>query len=210
MREVRLDRPLAENQRGGDLAVRLACGDEGRDASLSGREPFLTSAAADPPELGGGLLRPRRRPALLEERDSLSDRLAGSALAACAPEHDTEREERPRAIEAIADLVVLRCGSLEEAGRVVDVAARCGHEAATAKRFRQHPAAAQASRGRLPFVDYSDRIVGTAVRQQRLDVVASPEALAWVRPAGRIRRSLGRVEALDGHTRMSAPQLDQA
>ena len=52
MGQVGRDRPLAEEERGGDLAVRSPLGDEFGDAALGWRQALCPAAAADPSELG--------------------------------------------------------------------------------------------------------------------------------------------------------------
>ena len=63
-----LDRPLGEVERGGHLSVRVALGDQGRHLPLAGRQLVARGmAAADPPELVLGSLRPQPRPKALED-----------------------------------------------------------------------------------------------------------------------------------------------
>ena len=76
-REVPFDRAVGEEERGGDLAVRLALGDERRDALLGRRERARRRrASADPLELAARALGPERGADPLEDRERLLERRA--------------------------------------------------------------------------------------------------------------------------------------
>src|SRR5262245_16495699 len=66
VREMARDRPLAEEQGGRDLAVRLALGDQHGHAPLGGGQPTFSRTAADAAELVARLVDPRRCADLLE------------------------------------------------------------------------------------------------------------------------------------------------
>ena len=59
VRQMACNRPLAEKERGGDLPVRPALGDEGRNSLLGRCQPAFVCAPSDAPELVMGLSRPR-------------------------------------------------------------------------------------------------------------------------------------------------------
>ena len=84
-REMPLDRAVGEEERRGDLAVRLALGDERRDAFLGRRERARgRGAAADPLQLGACALGPERGADPLEDRERLLERRrAPRAAASC-------------------------------------------------------------------------------------------------------------------------------
>src|SRR5215218_4779257 len=106
--EVRLDGPLAEEQRRGDLAVRTPLGDEGRHPTLGRGQPRLADATADPPQLGARLAGPPGGADRLEALHCRLDRLAGHALLASAPPEGAERKQRAGAAERVADGLVPR------------------------------------------------------------------------------------------------------
>ena len=92
MGQVAGDRPLAEEQRGGNLPVGLPLGNQGGDAALGGRQAQLARAPTDASELIACLLDPGRSPKLLEAAERLVDRVASGALQPCAPTDDAERK----------------------------------------------------------------------------------------------------------------------
>ena len=73
----------------------------------AGVRPSGAGAAADPPELGAGLLGPAGRAERLEAGERRLDRLPGRPLLPRTPPDDAEREQRPRPAERIADRLVL-------------------------------------------------------------------------------------------------------
>ncbi len=114
MGQVRLDRPLADKERGGDFAVGAGFRDERGDAALCRRQALDARPPADPAELRACLLGPCRRPELLELVERRADRVASGAFLPLAPADDTEREQRASASEAISGMFVLRDGVFEE------------------------------------------------------------------------------------------------
>src|ERR1700754_3765601 len=98
---MRLDRPLTEEESGGDLPVRTPLGDEGGHPPLGSGQALLPHAAADPTLLRAGRLDPRRRPELLEPFEGGGDRRAGGALLPLPPPDDSEREQGASAPEGI-------------------------------------------------------------------------------------------------------------
>jgi hypothetical protein len=113
MGQVARHRPLAEEEGGGDLAIRLSAGDEVRDAAFGRCQTLYAGAPTDAPELGARPCRPAHGPELRELGERRLDRLAGCALLSCAPPDKAEREQRPRAAERVSDRLVLRDRLLE-------------------------------------------------------------------------------------------------
>ena len=94
------DRPVGEEERGRDLAIRLSLHDEGRDAFLGrGERARRRRAPTDSATLTAGTLRPECGADLLEHRESLLQRCTGLP----SPFHSTlggaEREQRATPIE---------------------------------------------------------------------------------------------------------------
>ena len=76
-REVPFDRPIGEEKRGRDLAIRLAIGDEGRDALLCGGEGAgRRGTTADSAKLAPSTLRPERRTDIFEDGKGVRQRRA--------------------------------------------------------------------------------------------------------------------------------------
>src|SRR5215203_2239592 len=111
--QVARHRPLAEEERRGDLPIRLSAGDEVRDAALGRCQTFYTCTPTDPSELGARPCRPAHGPQLRELGERRLDRLAGCALLPRAPPDEAQREQRPRAAERVPDRLVLRDCFLE-------------------------------------------------------------------------------------------------
>src|SRR6266487_5189398 len=107
------NRPLAEEQRGRDLLVRPALGDQSRDAPFSCRQSFRPSPPADLPELSTGPVRPLGCADVLERLERLLDRQACRTLLPRAAPHHAEPEQRPCPAERISDLLVLVDGLAE-------------------------------------------------------------------------------------------------
>lgn len=130
MREVRLDGAFPEEQGRGDLTIRVALGDERRDALLGRSQPFLPLAATDAAELATRFLDPGRSAELLEACERRHDRLPRRPLLPRAAPDDPEREQRSRLTEAIADRLVLANRPLEEDGGAIDISLGSGDETA--------------------------------------------------------------------------------
>src|SRR6266536_6555832 len=101
------NRPLAKEQHGGDLLVRPALGDQGRDAPFSRRQPFRSPPPADLSELSAGPVRPLGCADVLERPERLLDRQACRTLLPRAAPHHAEAEQRPCPAERISGLLVL-------------------------------------------------------------------------------------------------------
>src|SRR3954451_18540444 len=138
---MRLDRPLAEEERGGDLAVRPAVGHERRDATLRRRQALLAGATADPAELGPGLLGPGRSTQPFELPERGGNRVAGGALLALASADDTERKQRPSPAERVLGDLMPHNRILQQEPGPVDGAPCSGDENPAASHVREHPAA---------------------------------------------------------------------
>ena len=121
VREVALDRPVGEEERGRDLAVRLPFGDERGDPLLGRRERAgRRRAAADPLQLGPSALGPERCADPLEERERLLERRPRLAPPLGAALRSAEREQRAAAIERKLDLRVPPKRLIERRERVVE------------------------------------------------------------------------------------------
>src|SRR5262249_11550248 len=187
VRQVARDRPLAQEERGGDLAVPAALGDENRDPALGRRQPFLAPAAADPPDLLPRSRDPGRGAESLEAVERRAQGLFGAALLPLAPPDRAEREQRPGAAVRIAEPLVPRYCLPE--GRVGGggFPARRGDEPPAACRMCQHPVASEPRRVLLPGVENGDGLVGPAELEQELDVIRAPPADARLAPRERSR-----------------------
>jgi hypothetical protein len=108
------DRPLREEQSGRDLAVRAALCNKGGDAALGRRQPLLTPAPADAPELAASLLGPVRRVELFETVERTLDRIACVPLLAGPPRGDAEPEQCSGFPEGVSHLVVMLNRPLEK------------------------------------------------------------------------------------------------
>ena len=199
MGQVARHRPLAEEQRGGDLAVRPALGDQGGDAALGGRQPLLARAPADAAELVARLRGPGRPPRAARSRRAPPRSRRGrraSAVRACgrcrarAARGRARRDRRPpRAARPPARRREAACSTSPCGG---------GDEAAAARHVREHPLAADPRRVRLPGVEDPHGVVDPAELEQRLDVVGAPPADARLAPAERRGLPVGLVEPLGG------------
>src|SRR4051812_38062639 len=128
--QVAGDRPLAEEQRGGDLAIGAALGNEDRHAALGRRQPFLARAPADAAELLLRLLDPDQCAEALEAVERREDRLAGRTLLPRAAMDDAECKQRAGVTVGISDGFVLRDRLLQEHGGPFHVAGGGGDEPA--------------------------------------------------------------------------------
>src|SRR6478609_9886751 len=111
---MRLDRPLAQEQGGGDLLVRATLRNEVGDTPFGCRQAFFADAASDPTELRTRLVDPGGGPELLETRERRLDRVPGGTLLPPAPPDDAEREQRASPPEGVAGGLVLRDRLLQE------------------------------------------------------------------------------------------------
>ena len=99
-REVTLDRPVGDEQRRRDLAIRLSLGDECRDPLLGGGERAgRRRTPADSAKLAPSPLRPERGAAPLEDRERVLQRGARISTSFRAALHGAERQERPTVVE---------------------------------------------------------------------------------------------------------------
>ena len=204
MRQVARDRPLAEEQRGGDLPVRAALGDEGGDAALRRGQSLLARAPADPPELGARLRRPR------SAAPSCSNPSSAAAIASRAARFcRSRRRTTPSASSArarpngspTASCCATACASRRERPR-------------RRRRGRRRRDRGTASRARAPSRGRAasrppPRRRGLAPRrrpaelEQRLDVVGAPPAACSARPSRAPAARLGLGEPL------AAPAADR-
>ena len=122
MRQVAGNGPLAEKERGGDLAIRLPFGNEGRDAALGRREPFGPLSTSQATQLGARLRGPARGSDLFEPIERSLDRLACGHLLAEAASCDAERQQGTCPAKGVADLLVLFDRPRQLRERVLDVA----------------------------------------------------------------------------------------
>src|SRR5581483_3397700 len=138
--QVRLDRLDAEEEGGGDLVVRQAAGDELGDPLLARREPSRgRRAAADPPQLVPGPLRPQARAQLLELPKRLLERVPCRTPPPRPPLRRPEGDERPRELERVARPPVLPQRLAERVQRAFHVAAGRGDDAAAPAGDRERP-----------------------------------------------------------------------
>ena len=118
-------------------------------SSSDGRAP-----AADPPQLGTGLLRPEPGAELLEDRERLLERLARGLLLLGLSTHRAEAEQRAAALERVRQLA----GSVRErsnaARRAGQVALGGCEQAAAARGAGHRPRASQHARA---FTSYCSR-----------------------------------------------------
>ena len=134
---------------------------------------------------------------------------APGASAAPAPD-DSEREQRPRPPERIADRLVLGDRVLERRHGLLDVALRRFDEPSGPCDLREHPVTADTHGVRLPCVQQRHGLVRPAERDQRLCVVGAPPAKVRLTPAGCIGRRLALGEPGRSRTGVSTPMLDDA
>ena len=107
VREMALDRAIGEEQSSGNLAVRLALGNEHGDALLGGCERAgRRCPAADPLELRPRALGPERGADVLEDRERLLQCRSRFAPPLHAALRDAEREQAAAAVERDLDLRV--------------------------------------------------------------------------------------------------------
>ena len=185
------NRPLAEKERGGDLPVRPALGDEGRNSLLGRCQPAFVCAPSDAPELVMGLLDPGGCAKPLEAAERGLERGAGCGLLPVASSSDAECEKGARMSVGIAGRLVLRDRLLEERCSPGERSLGALEQAAAARRVREHPFAAETSGVGLPHVEEPRRVVDAPEAEERLDVVARPPANARLTPPER-RRLLAR------------------
>src|ERR1700736_6311636 len=164
-------RPLAEEQCGGYFPIRPTLRNQGGDAALGRRQPFLACAPPDASELVTRLADPGDSPELLKAAERFADRVAGAALLACAPVDDPKRKQRSRAAEGITDLLVLRDRSLEEESGATDVTLGARDQTAASRHVREHPLASHPDRVRVPEVKDSHGVVDPAELEEKLDIV---------------------------------------
>jgi hypothetical protein len=95
VREVGLHGAQAHEELGGDLLVRATPSGEFGDPALGlGQVLRGSGPAADPPQLGLGLLDPQPRAEFLEDRKCLTDRFAGDAFLLRLPVRRPAAEQR--------------------------------------------------------------------------------------------------------------------
>jgi len=143
-----------EEERGGDLAVRLPFRHEGGDSALRFRE--LTAggrATADARELCTCLLRPQRCADVLEARERVDEGGAGRAATFCPSLGATEGEEGARVLEGVGASRVLTEGVLEAREGAVEIASRGEEERARAREDRERPRAVEPPRALVPRRD---------------------------------------------------------
>jgi len=97
MGEVTGDGPLAEEELGRNLAIRLAGGHENSDAPFAGVRPVLTGSSPDVTELVLRPFRPTCGSGSAKRVACRLERLPGRALATSTSQHDPEREQRATA-----------------------------------------------------------------------------------------------------------------
>ncbi len=98
--QVRLDRAQAHEELSCDLFVRVTGSRELGDSVLGLRKLIRAwTAPGDPRQLGAGLMGPRSRRALLEDRDGLLERLTGRSFLVRPPPGNAEAEERAGALK---------------------------------------------------------------------------------------------------------------
>ena len=102
VRQVGLDSALADEECRRDLTIGAALRGKGGDASLRCGQVRFPSAPADRTELGARLLGPALSAALLEDDQTLLDRLAGGPLLPNPPASSAESEEGSGLPERIA------------------------------------------------------------------------------------------------------------
>ncbi len=123
--EMRLDGALAEEERRRHLPVRPPFGDERGNPTLAfGQLPVRRRPAADPRQLGAGLVGPERRAEPLEADERVLERPPRVAASLRPPLRPPEREQRPCVLERIGAAGVLGEGALEAPERALEVAAR--------------------------------------------------------------------------------------
>ena len=92
-RKVSLDRPIGEEQRGRDLAIRLSPGGKGRDTFLGGGERARRRCTtADSAKFTASTLRPERGADPFEAGEGFLQRRARLASSFSASLRNTERE----------------------------------------------------------------------------------------------------------------------
>jgi hypothetical protein len=199
------DRPLCEEQLGRDLTVRATFSNQHSDASLGGRQPLLTPAAADAPKLAACFLGPVRSPELLETIERDLDRIAGVPFLSCPPPDHAEPEQRSSLAEGISDILVLLDRLFEEGGGARNVALSGKNETTASSNVRQNPAPGDPRGVRFPDVDDSNRIVDPTVLEKHLGVVGRPPSNTRLAPPELRGALLGLLKPFLGRGRIPAP-----
>ena len=121
-RKVSLDRPIGDEQRGRDLAIRLSPGDEARDTFLGGGERARRGrTTADSAKLTASALRPERRADPFEEGEGFLQRRARLSSSVRASLRNPEREQRSGVVERDLDPAVPRERLLEVSERSLEI-----------------------------------------------------------------------------------------
>ena len=170
--KVGLDRAHAHEELGGDLLVGAALGGKFGDPPFGlGQLLGGGCAAADPRQLGAGLLRPESGAELVEDRKRLLERLPRGPLLLRLPAHGAEAEQRTAALERVRMGVELgECAveRLEGGGRV---SLGSGEQAATPRGCRHRPGAPQPSPVPLVRFEVARAPLELAQRDQCLDCI---------------------------------------
>ena len=177
-----------------------------RSAGVSPR----SASGPEPSELGACLLDPGRRAEPLELAERRTDRVVGGALLTLAPADHAEREQRTGSPEGVVDRLVLCDRVLEKRGGLGHVSAGGCQEPPTARDVREHPHAFESSRIRLPRVDHPLGVVRPVEREQGLDVVGHPPAMARLAPAEPDGRRLRPAEPVERLVRVATLKCDNA
>ena len=176
-----------------------------RSVSVSSSE--ASAAAADPRELGAGLLRPEPCAQLFEDRKRLLERLAGCLLLLRLPAHGAEAEQGAAALERER-----RCvgqGGLEGCGRSRRVPVGGGEQAATARGAYRSTGAPQPPRVRLVLLQVGTGQLELAERDQGLDRVGPHGLRRVVQPVG--KQPLGQLaQVLGGSLEVAERELQAA
>src|SRR5918995_464965 len=171
-REVPFDGAIREEEGGGDLAVRLALGDEGGDPLLGRRERAgRRGAPADPLELRPRPFRPERRADPVEDGQRLLEGGARFTPVLQATLRRTEREERAPAVERQLDPRVQVERILESAQRRLQLSGLSVEQPSTAQAVGERRDALEPLRVSLVPVEELDRLVSTTELDESLDVV---------------------------------------
>ena len=209
--QVARDRPLAEEQRGGDLPVRPALGDERGDAALGRRQPFLARAPADPARARRAPSRPRWPPRAARSRRA-PRAIASRAARFCR----ARRRTMPSASSArarpngIADRLVLRDRLLAGGTAACSTSPRA---AATRPRHRVTCASTHSRPSRAASASQtSSTRTASSIRpssSSSLDVVGGPPADARLAPPELGGLPVGLAEPVRGRGRVAAPERDE-
>src|SRR5262245_38369428 len=204
------NRPFCDEERGGDFPVRATFRNEGRDAMLSRRQPFLAPAPADASKLAASLLDPGCGPELFE---AVKRGLARFARAPPLPgphPDDAEREQCPSRTEGVSDLLVLCNRSVEDTTGAIHLPLGGSDKSTASGRMRQHPLAGATGGIRPPGVEDSDRILKSVELQQELDLVAGPPTNTRLAPSELRGPPGGLLEPSLRCGRISAPFCDES